>query len=125
VIFQDDFCIAFLDKHPRQYGHTLVAPKMHREHVLGDFTLEEYLHLQSTIYRVGRALQSTVPAERLYVICYGSQQGFSHVHWQLVPLPPGVPFEKQQGFATNPQNGIIHLSDEESLDLLLRVQKAL
>jgi hypothetical protein len=21
VIFQDDFCIAFLDKHPRQYGH--------------------------------------------------------------------------------------------------------
>jgi diadenosine tetraphosphate (Ap4A) HIT family hydrolase len=125
VLFQDDFCIAFLDKYPRQYGHTLIAPKMHREHVLADFAHDEYLRLQSVVYRVGRALQSSIPTERLYVICYGSQQGFSHVHWQLVPLPPGVPFEQQQGFATNPQNGIVHLSEEEMCELAARIQTAL
>ena len=125
VVYEDEFCIAFLDKHPRQYGHTLVAPKSHREHVIGDFTDEEYVHLQQAVYRVGRAVQSTVPTERLYVICYGSQQGFSHVHWQVVPLPPGVPLAQQQSFATNPRNGILQLSADEMADLASRIRDAI
>jgi len=37
-----------------------------------------------------------VPTERLYVLSLGSRQGNPHVHWHLVPLPPGVPYADQQ-----------------------------
>ena len=37
-----------------------------------------------------------MPTERLYVLSLGSQDGNSHVHWHLAPLPPGVPYGDQQ-----------------------------
>ena len=37
-----------------------------------------------------------VPTERLYLLALGSRQGNAHVHWHVAPLPPGVPYEKQQ-----------------------------
>ena len=43
--------------------------------------------------------------ERLYVLCLGSLQGNRHVHWHLVPLPPGVPYEQQQVTALAPERG--------------------
>jgi hypothetical protein len=33
--------------------------------------------------------------------------------------------ERQQGFATNPQNGIVHLSEEELRELAVRIRAAL
>jgi hypothetical protein len=34
-----------------------------------------------------------VGAERMYLYTFGSNQGNSHVHWHVVPLPPGVSYE--------------------------------
>jgi diadenosine tetraphosphate (Ap4A) HIT family hydrolase len=73
-----------------------VAPTAHLTHVVDDFTSAAYLDLQDLIYRVGRALTRIVPTERLYILSMGSQQGNAHVHWHLVPLPPGVPYAEQQ-----------------------------
>jgi diadenosine tetraphosphate (Ap4A) HIT family hydrolase len=96
VIYEDDTAIAFLNRFPVVAGYTLVAPKEHREQVTGDFDLSEFLALQSVVHRIGEAIRSVVPTERLYVLSLGSQDGNRHVHWHLVPLPPGVPFEEQQ-----------------------------
>ncbi len=96
IVCEDDTAIAFLDKWPRLYGWTLVVPREYREQVTGDFSVEEYLDLQRVIYRVAEAVRQEVGAERVYLLSLGSQQGNSHVHWHIVPLPAGVPYREQQ-----------------------------
>jgi len=96
VVYEDDRYIAFLDKYPRQYGYTLVCPKQHLEQVTADFFPDEYLDLQRLVYDVCEAVRQEVGAERMYIFTFGSNQGNAHVHWHVVPLPPGVPYEEQQ-----------------------------
>ena len=96
IIYEDDTVVALLDKYPVLYGHTLVAPRVHREQVTGDFTAEEYLDLQRWVYRIAEAVREEVGAERVYLLSLGSNQGNAHVHWHVVPLPPGVPYRQQQ-----------------------------
>ena len=96
----------------------LVAPIEHREGVVEDFSLHDYLALQTLVRAVGRALQQTVPTERIYVLSLGSQQGNAHVHWHVVALPPGVPYEQQQFVALMHQtHGVLDLTDSERAEL--------
>ena len=106
IIHEDERAIVFLDGYPRAYGYTLVAPKEHLEQVTGDFTMEEYLGLQRLVYRVTEAVREEVSAERMYIFTFGSNQGISHAHWHVVPLPPGVPYEEQQGSWTTWSRGV-------------------
>ena len=125
VIYEDETAIVFLSKYPVLYGYTLVAPRAHREHATGDFTRDEYLALQRIIYEVGEALRRVVPTERLYILTLGSQQGNRHVHWHVVPLPPGVPYEQQQTAALDHSRGVLALSDEEKASLAHALRQAL
>jgi diadenosine tetraphosphate (Ap4A) HIT family hydrolase len=121
IIYEDERAVVFLNKYPILYGYTLVAPRQHRERVTGDFTPEEYLSLQDLIYRVAEALRHVVPTERMYILSLGSQQGNSHVHWHIAPLPPGVPLEKQQFEALRLDKGVLTLSEEEMASLAARI----
>lgn len=94
--FEDDKLIAFLDKYPRMYGWILVAPKEHREQAISDFVMEGFIYIQTMIYRIAKAVQEELGAERIYILSLGSNQGNSHAHWHIVPLPPGVPYQEQQ-----------------------------
>ncbi len=123
IVYEDDIAIVFLNKYPTLYGYTLVAPREHREHVTGDFTLDEYLALQQIIYRVAEALRRAVPTERVYILSLGSQQGNRHVHWHIAPLPPGVPYEEQQIEALRFENGVLELSYEEMASLAQRIRQ--
>jgi ATP adenylyltransferase len=124
VIYEDEHAVAFLQRFQTLYGYVLVAPKEHREQVVGDFDLDAYLALQAVVHRVGKAVSRAVPTERLYVLSLGSQQGNRHVHWHLAPLPPGVPFERQQLAALDSELGFA-MSDEELEDLASRIRAAL
>ncbi len=125
IVYQDDLAIVFLNKYPTLYGYTLVAPREHREQVTGDFTLDQYLALQRVIYRVAEALRQVVPTERVYILTLGSQQGNSHVHWHIVPLPPGVPYREQQLEALRMEKGVLELSDQELKSLAARILQAM
>ena len=125
VIHEDDRAVVFLNKYPVLYGYTLVAPREHREHVTGDFMLDEYLALQRLIYRVAEALRQVVPTERMYILSLGSQQGNRHVHWHVAPLPPGVPYREQQLEALQIEKGVLRLSDAEMSSLARRIREAL
>jgi diadenosine tetraphosphate (Ap4A) HIT family hydrolase len=125
IVYEDDAAIAFLNKYPTLYGYTLVAPRQHREHVTGDFTLGEYLQLQGVVYRVAEALRQVVPTERVYVLSLGSQQGNRHVHWHVAPLPPGVPYEEQQLAALHFDRGVLDLPDAEMAALAARLRQAI
>ena len=96
VLHRDWLAVTFLSRPGVVPGHILVAPVRHAEAAVGDFPAEEYLQLQRRIWDVGRAVSGAVPTERLYVLSLGSRQGNPHVHWHLVPLPPGVPYADQQ-----------------------------
>jgi diadenosine tetraphosphate (Ap4A) HIT family hydrolase len=123
IVYEDETAVAFLNKYPVLYGYTLVAPRQHRGQVTSDFTREEYLALQAVIFRVAEALQQVVPTERMYVLSLGSQQGNSHVHWHLAPLPPGVPLEEQQFEALRLDKGVLTLSEEEMASLAARIRE--
>jgi diadenosine tetraphosphate (Ap4A) HIT family hydrolase len=96
ILHRDDTAIAFFNRYPTMLGYCLVAPIDHREAVLDDFTEAEYLLLQGVVRKVGRAVSSVVPTERVYVLSLGSNQGNAHVHWHVAPLPPGIAYEDQQ-----------------------------
>jgi len=125
VVYEDETAIVFLNKYPVLAGYTLVAPRAHREQVTGDFTEAEYLALQALIYRVGEALRAVVPTERLYILSLGSQQGNRHVHWHIAPLPPGVPFARQQLEALRVEHGVLPLTEAEQTALAARLRAAL
>jgi diadenosine tetraphosphate (Ap4A) HIT family hydrolase len=125
VIYEDEQAIVFLNKYPSLYGYVLVAPREHREQVTGDFSLDEYLALQALIYRVGEAVRRVVAAERVYLLSLGSRQGNSHVHWHVAPLPPGIPFHRQQLAALDIRDGYLDLSDEEMAELASQIRAML
>jgi diadenosine tetraphosphate (Ap4A) HIT family hydrolase len=118
VVHRDENHIAFLPNFHVQRGYVLVAPIDHREGVVEDFPLDDYLAVQSLVRAVGRALSQTVPTERIYILSLGSQQGNAHVHWHVVALPPGVPYGQQQFFALmHETQGVLDLTDDERSEL--------
>jgi diadenosine tetraphosphate (Ap4A) HIT family hydrolase len=123
VIHQDESVIVFLNKYPTLYGYVLVAPVKHLEQVTGDFTVDEYLALQCSVYQVAEAVRRSVQAERVYILSLGSQQGNRHVHWHIAPLPYGIPFEEQQLEALSSRHGILDIPDNEMAVLAQRIRQ--
>lgn len=122
LVYEDEEHVAFLARYPTLLGYTLVAPKRHVERLVGDLTEDEYLRLHAVVYRIAHAVSVTVPTERVYVLSLGSQQGNSHVHWHVAPLPPGVPYDQQQFHAVMAENGVLDVSDavQEALAASIR-----
>ncbi|MBU0492014.1 MAG: HIT domain-containing protein [Chloroflexi bacterium] len=121
IIYEDASFIVFLDKYPRVIGHTLVAPRKHREQVTGDLTLAEYLDLQRMVYRAAEAVRQEMGAERVYLLSLGSNQGNAHIHWHIVPLPPGVPYGEQQLGVY--RQGILRISEKDRVSLVARIRE--
>jgi diadenosine tetraphosphate (Ap4A) HIT family hydrolase len=126
VVFRDERHIAFLPNFHVLLGYVLVAPIEHREAVAGAFAADEYLSLQRVVHRVARALEATVPTERIYILSLGSQQGNAHVHWHVAALPPGVPYDEQQFRALMAESkGVLVLTDHEKRELAGRLRTAI
>lgn len=121
ILYEDNNAIAFLERWPRLYGWTLIAPREHREQVTGDFTLHEYLALQKTVYLVSEAVRQEVGAERVYIASFGSNQAISHVHWHAIPLPSGVPFREQQLAVF--RKDILKIPENEMASLAKRIRQ--
>ncbi|MEU7144127.1 HIT family protein [Nocardia sp. NPDC046473] len=125
VIAENEDNIAFLSKYPTLLGHVLVAPKIHHEHVVRDCAEDAYLQLMALVYRVARAVEAVLPVERTYLLTLGSQQGNSHLHWHVAPLPPGVPYREQQFYALMGENGVLPWTPEQAESLAERLRRAL
>jgi ATP adenylyltransferase len=121
IVYEDDAVIAFLDKYPRLYGWILVAPRTHREQVTGDFSLVEYLALQRRLYAISEAVRCELGAERIYLLSLGSNQGNTHVHWHIIPLPPGVPYREQQLAVF--RQGILRIPETDRVALTSRIRR--
>jgi histidine triad (HIT) family protein/ATP adenylyltransferase len=125
IVYDDGEHLAFLNRYPTLYGYTLVAPRAHVELIHRDLDRSAYLRLQDVVYRVAQALEAVVPCERMYVLSLGSQQGNSHVHWHVAPLPPRTPYHQQQYHALMAEHGIIRLDAGQTAALGVRLRAVL
>jgi diadenosine tetraphosphate (Ap4A) HIT family hydrolase len=111
VVFEDDDTVVFLNRYPTLLGCCLVAPRRHAEDWVRDLGEAEFLALQRVVHRVAGAVAAAVPTERMYCLSLGSQQGNAHLHWHVAPLPPGVPYERQQYYALMTENGVLDVDN--------------
>lgn len=82
-VAEDENFIAFLDINPNAPGHTLVVPKK-EENKLFDLSQEAYTNLMNFSYRVAKALEKTVPCNRVGMSVIGLE--VPHIHVHLIPL---------------------------------------
>ncbi|MBN1661373.1 MAG: HIT family protein [Anaerolineae bacterium] len=123
VIWRGGSAIVFLNRFPTVYGYTLVAPVAHVEKVTGDLTLNDYLALQRVVHAVGEAVRLALKPERIYLLSLGSQTATPHVHWHVVPCPPGLPFEEQQlALLDVEKRGVLSLGDDQAAELVQRIR---
>jgi histidine triad (HIT) family protein/ATP adenylyltransferase len=124
-IYEDAVTIAFLVRYPVLLGHCLVAPKQHVEDWVSDLGEQQFLAFQRIVHRVARAVAASVPTERMYSLSLGSQQGNTHVHWHIAPLPPGVPYRQQQLHALMAENGVLDVDDGSQASLAQAIRRHL
>jgi diadenosine tetraphosphate (Ap4A) HIT family hydrolase len=110
-VYEDADTIAFLARPVTLLGYCIVAPKQHVEDWVREMGEDEFLALQRVVRRVARALSEVVPTERMYSLSLGSKQGNAHLHWHVAPLPPGVPYDRQQYHALMTENGVLDVND--------------
>jgi len=122
-IAEDEETVLFLSKLPTQPGYALVCPKRHVEDLAEDLSPEAYLRLQAQVHRLARALKQVFDAERIYVLSVGSQQGNSHLHFHVVPLPRGVPYEQQQYHALMAEHGVLRPDEAELAAMAAAISK--
>jgi histidine triad (HIT) family protein/ATP adenylyltransferase len=125
LLYDDGPHVAFLSRYPTVRGYALVVPRRHVTDVVRDLTSAEYLALQAAVHTVALAINRVVPTERTYLLSLGSMQGNAHVHWHVAPLPPGVPYGRQQYHALMAENGIVPQTPDEITRLGAAIREAL
>lgn len=123
VIAEDDEAIIFPSKYPTMAGYALVCPKAHVEDLAEDISSAAYLALQARVHKLARALKQVFDAERIYVLSLGSQQGNSHLHFHVAPLPRGVPYGRQQYHALMAEHGVLAIADDEMAAMAREIGK--
>ena len=83
TIAEDRDHLAFLDINPNAEGHSLVIPKKEQDKLF-DQDKEAYLRLMDFSYRVAKALEKTVPCNRIGMSVIGLE--VPHVHIHLIPI---------------------------------------
>ena len=86
-IYEDETHIAFLDKYPIDYGHSLVLPKKHFEKVT-DMTAEAVGELFSNIPKIAKAIIKTTKADAFSMAQNNgraAKQIVPHVHVHIIP----------------------------------------
>jgi histidine triad (HIT) family protein len=78
----EDF-YAFLDIFPLKKGHTLVVPKKEIDYIF-DLDDELYKGLFAFAKKVGKAIESVIPCQRIGIAVVGLEVPHAHIH--LIPL---------------------------------------
>jgi diadenosine tetraphosphate (Ap4A) HIT family hydrolase len=73
-------------------GWLVLVPRRHVTSV-GELTDAEAQSLGSWQVRLSRALHRVVGCQKTYIAQFAEAEGFSHVHFHVVPRPPDLPPE--------------------------------
>jgi histidine triad (HIT) family protein len=86
-VYEDENCIAFLDKGQATRGHTLVVPRRHAEDIWA-LSEEEARDVMRTVHRVARLLRDKLGPPGLNVTQANGKaawQDVFHYHVHLIP----------------------------------------
>jgi len=83
IIAESDDYFAFLDINPLTVGHTLVIPKQEVDYIY-DLEDDVLAGLHVFAKKVAKAIEKTIPCERIGVAVIGLEVPHAHVH--LVPM---------------------------------------
>lgn len=83
-LYEDEHCVAILDRFPAVPGQTVVIPKKEVDYAF-DLDDETYLHLFSIAKKVGSALDATLSPMRTCLVVEGFE--VPHVHIKIYPMP--------------------------------------
>lgn len=88
-IYEDDYCYAFLDIFPINYGHTLVVPK---EHVvtMDEISDESLMRVIKVAKKIAPIIEKELDCDGItYVQNNGYYQDVKHFHMHIVPRYEG------------------------------------
>lgn len=89
VVYDDAHVLAFLDKTPLFYGHTLVVPRQHVV-TLDELPERELAPLFGAVQRVMRAVVAATAAQGTFVAANNRvSQSVLHLHVHVVPRTKG------------------------------------
>lgn len=83
VVYEDEDCIAILDKFPAVKGQSLVIPKKEIDYAF-DLDDDTYIHLFKVAKMIGKASDSAFDAERTCLVVEGFD--VPHVHIKIYPM---------------------------------------
>jgi histidine triad (HIT) family protein len=83
VVYEDEHCIAILDKFPAIKGQSLVIPKKEVDYAF-DLDDDTYLHLFKTAKLVAKASDKAFNAVRTCLVVEGFE--VPHVHIKIYPM---------------------------------------
>ena len=87
ILYEDEFHMAFLDKYPIDFGHSLVVPKKHHERIT-DMDPKSVGELFSIIPKIANGISSATGADGFSL---GQNNGraakqiIPHVHVHIIP----------------------------------------
>lgn len=89
IVFEDDSCVAFLDRHPLFPGHCLLVPRQHFETFV-DLPTRLLAPLFLNAQLLSRAVEQALRAEGTFVAINNRvSQSVPHVHVHVVPRRKG------------------------------------
>lgn len=82
-LYEDEYCVAILDKFPAVKGQSLIIPKHEIDYAF-DLDDETYLHLFQVAKKIGTASDKALGAERTCLVVEGFD--VPHVHIKIFPM---------------------------------------
>lgn len=82
-VYEDEHCVAILDKFPAVKGQSLVIPKKEIDYAF-DLDDDTYIHLFKIAKMIGRASDSAFNAQRTCLVVEGFD--VPHVHIKIYPM---------------------------------------
>ena len=79
VVHEDSQAVVFLDKHPINVGHVLVAPKRHVESFY-ELDEDSFVGLMLAVRRVASVLEATYRPRKVGMLAAGFDVAHAHIH---------------------------------------------
>ena len=111
-VAEDDRYYAFLDINPLTTGHTLVMTKTEEDYLL-DLDDDTYMGMWVFTKKLGLAVESIVPCQRIGLVVLGLEVPHAHIHIVPINNEGDVNFKKQR----------VNMSPEEFTALASQISK--
>lgn len=83
LLYEDEIVVCFLEKYPRNPGHTIIIVKEHFEDI-SEISNEVGAYVMQIIKILTNSLKHVLNVEKVYM-CTMCDGGRNHLHFQLIP----------------------------------------